>query len=182
MFGWFKKKDKAVKANDIVFATSEAKWKALSEVSRQEPLSVFIAWFEDTLDHLQQQFQRQGINAELLLYRNLHSGIAGDRPLIFVEHYPLAAREQQLFSSFHKNSITVYSSLDESFFKHFGGERISAMLGKMGLQENEAISHPMISKAIRNAQDKLAQKITIEQTAHSSDEWMHRNTGTILPA
>jgi preprotein translocase subunit SecA len=68
-----------------------------------------------------------------------------------------------------------YSSLDEPLFTYFGGEKIRALLTKLGMNENEAISHSFISKSIAQAQKKLQSRVAIEATAHSAAEWFAKN-------
>ncbi len=177
MFSFFKKKEAGPKVTDVVFAKKQGKWNALVNAAKQHPNTVFVAWFDESMEALQQYFQQQNITAEVSSYRQLHSGLIGNRPVIFIEHHPLKAKEQQAFSSMNENSISVYSSLDEAFFRHFGGDKITALLDKLGLQDNEAISHSMITKSIANAQEKLAEKVTIEQSAGSMEEWMQKNIG-----
>jgi preprotein translocase subunit SecA len=45
----------------------------------------------------------------------------------------------------------------------------------MGLKENEAIEHPMVSRALKNAQQKLEKQVLNEHTASSQEEWFRRN-------
>jgi preprotein translocase subunit SecA len=175
MFSFFRRKDSAPKVNDIVFATKAAKWNGIKEAINQTPKPVLIAWFEDSAEELQQYFHQQQLNEEVINYRQIHAGSLHNNSVIFIEHYPLASKENELFISLKDKKITVYSSLDESLFKIFGGENISALLSRMGLNENEAISHPMITRSIRNAQEKLQQKLITEQSASSMEEWMRKN-------
>jgi hypothetical protein len=181
MFSLFKKKEARPKVNDIVFAKRDGKWKALLEAAKRTPQPVFVAWFGDSMEKLQQYFQQHNQEAQVITFRQVHPGMIAGKPVIFIEHYPLHQKELQVFSSLTGNQITVYSSLDESFFKLFGGDRISELLEKFGLQENEAISHSMVTKSIANAQEKLAQKVTLDQSANSMEEWMQKNIGTRIP-
>ncbi len=48
-----------------------------------------------------------------------------------------------------------YLSLEDDLMRIFGGERMQAMLAKMGFQKGEAIEHPWVTKAIENAQKKV---------------------------
>jgi hypothetical protein len=181
MFSLFGKKASGPRINDLVFARQEAKWNALLSVANAEPDTIFVAWFDESVETLQRFFTSHQVEAQLLTARQLHTGIIAGKPIVFIEHYPLREKELHVFSSLTASNITVYSSLDEAFFKVFGGERISQLLEKIGLDDNEAISHSMITKAIGNAQEKLAGKVTIDQAARSSAEWMQKNVGTILP-
>ena len=48
-----------------------------------------------------------------------------------------------------------YISLEDDLIRLFGGERISNIMGKLGMEKGESIEHPMLSKAIENAQKKV---------------------------
>ena len=52
-------------------------------------------------------------------------------------------------------SSRFYLSLDDSLLRLFGSDRISGIMGKMGMEEGEPIEHNIISKAIENAQRKV---------------------------
>ncbi len=48
-----------------------------------------------------------------------------------------------------------YLSLQDDLMRIFGSERMDGMLGKLGLEEGEAIIHPWINKALEKAQQKV---------------------------
>jgi len=48
-----------------------------------------------------------------------------------------------------------YLSLEDDLMRIFGGEKMQAMLTKMGFEKGEAIEHPWITKAIENSQKKV---------------------------
>jgi preprotein translocase subunit SecA len=48
-----------------------------------------------------------------------------------------------------------FISLEDDLMRIFGSERLDSMLRKLGVQEGEAISHSMISKALARAQQKV---------------------------
>jgi len=52
-------------------------------------------------------------------------------------------------------SSKFYLSLEDDLLRIFGGDRITAIMEKMGLQDGEPIEHNMISRAIENAQKKV---------------------------
>ncbi len=51
-----------------------------------------------------------------------------------------------------------FLSLQDDLMRIFGSERIDTVLGKLGLEENEAIFHPWMNKAIERAQTKVEQR------------------------
>jgi len=52
-------------------------------------------------------------------------------------------------------STRFYLSLEDDLMRIFGGEKMQAMLTKMGFEEGEAIEHPWVTKAIENSQKKV---------------------------
>lgn len=48
-----------------------------------------------------------------------------------------------------------FLSLEDDLMRIFAGDRVIAMMRAMGLQENEAIEHKMVSRSIENAQRKV---------------------------
>jgi len=52
-------------------------------------------------------------------------------------------------------SSRFYLSLEDDLLRIFGGERISGIMSRLGMQEGEPIEHKMISRAIENAQSKV---------------------------
>ena len=48
-----------------------------------------------------------------------------------------------------------FISLEDDLMRIFGSERMSMILGRLGLEEGEAIHHPWINKAIEKAQQKV---------------------------
>ncbi|MBW2654597.1 MAG: preprotein translocase subunit SecA [Deltaproteobacteria bacterium] len=54
-----------------------------------------------------------------------------------------------------EGSSRFYLSLEDDLLRIFGGDRIHAVMNKLGIEEGEHIEHPFISKAIENAQSKV---------------------------
>ena len=52
-------------------------------------------------------------------------------------------------------SSRFYLSLDDDLLRIFGGQRITTVMEKLGMEEGEPIEHNMISRAIENAQSKV---------------------------
>lgn len=52
-------------------------------------------------------------------------------------------------------SSRFYLSLEDDLLRIFGGERISSIMNRLGIDEGEPIEHKMISRAIENAQRKV---------------------------
>jgi preprotein translocase subunit SecA len=52
-------------------------------------------------------------------------------------------------------SSRFYLSLEDDILRIFGGDRIHAVMDKLGIEDGEHIEHAFISKAIENAQSKV---------------------------
>ena len=52
-------------------------------------------------------------------------------------------------------STRFYLSLQDDLMRIFGGEKMQAMLSKMGFKKGESIEHPWVTKAIENSQKKV---------------------------
>ena len=64
--------------------------------------------------------------------------------------------------------------------KRFGGEKIGGMMGKLGYQEGQPITHKMISKSIANAQKKVeAMHFDVRKNVIEYDDVMNLQRKTI---
>jgi len=52
-------------------------------------------------------------------------------------------------------SSRFYLSLEDDLLRIFGSDRMSSIMGRMGMEEGEPIEHKLISRAIENAQKKV---------------------------
>ncbi|MGQ9812720.1 MAG: preprotein translocase subunit SecA [Dissulfurimicrobium sp.] len=52
-------------------------------------------------------------------------------------------------------SSRFYLSLEDDLLRIFGSDRISGIMDKLGMKEGEPIEHPLLTKAIENAQRKV---------------------------
>ena len=52
-------------------------------------------------------------------------------------------------------SSRFYLSLEDDLLRIFGSDRISPIMGKLGMEEGEPIEHPLINRAVENAQKKV---------------------------
>jgi preprotein translocase subunit SecA len=50
-----------------------------------------------------------------------------------------------------------FLSLEDDLLRLFGSERVQGLMGKLGMEEGEAIEHSLLTKAIENAQKKVEQ-------------------------
>ncbi|MBK7679581.1 MAG: hypothetical protein IPJ29_09320 [Chitinophagaceae bacterium] len=175
MFGLFSKKEKPVPVTDLIWLNDNGKKAGLLQLLKQKPAAVLCTWFADTATAFESFLSDKGPGHTIYLQRELHTSITNGKEVIFLEHYPLFKKEQELFRSLNAAAITVLSSLEDPLLIQFGGERISTLMRTLGVDEEEAISHKMITSSLVNAQQKLDEKITTELLASSAEEWFKRN-------
>lgn len=77
-------------------------------------------------------------------------------------------------------SSRFYLSLEDDLLRIFGSDRISGIMGKLGMKEGEPIYHPLISKAIENAQKKVeAHNFEIRKRLLEYDDVMNKHREVI---
>ncbi len=70
-------------------------------------------------------------------------------------------------------SSKFFLSLEDDLMRIFGSEKLDAVLQKLGLEENESIQHPWISKALERAQKKVeARNFEIRKSLLKFDDVM----------
>ncbi|MFM9839898.1 MAG: hypothetical protein ACKVOQ_16650 [Cyclobacteriaceae bacterium] len=175
MFGLFKPKEPSVKVNDKIWITLLAKQEVCRQMLQANDGCLFVAWFEESFHQFQSALSLPENSVHLMLAQNATKSNIAHRMLIFVEHYPLRKMEQHLFLQLNLQEAVVLSSLDEAFFEKFGGEKLTEVMKRMGMKDNEEVSHSMITKSIQRAQEKIAETISTNRKAVSQREWFLLN-------
>ena len=70
----------------------------------------------------------------------------------------------------------AYVGLDEPLLEVFGSDRILPMLHQLGMNENEMLNHPMLTRSIESAQKKISKSKKPEVAADTYGEWIRLNT------
>ena len=97
---------------------------------------------------------------------------------LFFGHYPISTRENKILDKIKpliNSSTTFYSSLDDGAFKIFGADLIKTTLEKLGLADEEAIEHDMVSRSMKNAREKIEENVKHEIVCSTEKEWYHKN-------
>ncbi len=77
-------------------------------------------------------------------------------------------------------SSRFYLSLEDDLLRIFGAEKISSIMDKVGIEENEPIEHKLISRAIENAQKRVeGQNFDIRKHLLEYDDVMNRQRQVI---
>jgi hypothetical protein len=179
VFNLFGKKDDDAENHiftDRAYVSTAAKMKACADLASKQPNHLFICWFADSATKFKAFFIQRGLDEEQVIeVRQLHAAKLLNKIPVFVEHYPLHEKEIDLIKNWQTEKIIVFSALDEPLFKHFGSDKLIPLMKMMGMKEDEVIEHSMVSKSIIKGQEKIAQQVTLEQSAASQEEWMRKN-------
>jgi hypothetical protein len=178
-FSLFGKKEQATPERifvDRTYMTTTAKINACLTLAKEQPNTLFICWFADTLKKFKELFQEKGLDElKVIDAKNLHSAMLHNKTPVFTEHYPLHAKELTLIEHWPPQHIIVYSAMDEALFLHFGSEKMLPLMKLLGMKEGEVIEHSFVTKSIINGQEKIAAQVEMEQLANSQAEWMEKN-------
>jgi hypothetical protein len=172
MLGWFKSKEEGATVNDQIWMSTHAKLNTCLRILQSNPSILFVAWFKETEERMREFLGSNYSPACLINAAQLTTEQLRGRLVIFLEHYPLREKVQLLFKQLSLSNIPVLSALDEPFFTLFGGEGIHELMKKLGTSDDEVIAHSMILKSIQRAQEKIAEKVQIEKTSDSAQQWL----------
>ncbi len=102
--------------------------------------------------------------------------------IVVAEHHPMQSRDQEVIDAAAKLAcnaqVCFYFSLDDPVMKFYGSETIKALLERLGIPKDECISHHLVTKAIRTAQEKIESKVGRDVPTQSAEDWFKYN----LPA
>ena len=176
---FFGKKDSSESTaifKDKVYLTTEGKITACLQLAKANPDCIFIAWFNETAKNYKTFFAQNGIDEErITTVDKIDMTIPQNHQPVFLEHYPLPAKELELVKDWQLTNIPVFSAMDEPLFKHFGSDKMIPLIKLFGMKESEAIEHSYVTESIIKGQGKIANKVITEQTANSQAEWMTKN-------
>ncbi|OQA00061.1 MAG: preprotein translocase subunit SecA [Bacteroidetes bacterium ADurb.Bin408] len=99
--------------------------------------------------------------------------------VLLPEHHPLFSVEEDFFEALEAGGGEVvcrfYLSLDDPLFQLFGAGNIEQMMQRLGMTEEEHITHSMITQAIEKAQKKTEKNAKNMFGANSAKEWYKKN-------
>lgn len=167
----FKNNEPATKVIDKVWMSADAKFNACIAMARANSACVFICWFPETYEKLQQSLPEE----QLVLADRAGAHTYDGRMIVFAEHHPSGRKEAALYKALNLAEAPVLSSLDEPIFMRFGGDRTIDIMKRLGMKEDEVVGSNLITRALRNAQRKIDEKVVAEREAHSQREWFNVN-------
>jgi hypothetical protein len=102
--------------------------------------------------------------------------------IMVAEHYPLRSRDEQLITATSalvcEARLTFHLSVDDPLLANFGVRQIHDLGKRLGIDEQTFLSHPLITRAIHQGQEKIERKVPRDLPAWSIEDWFKHN----LPA
>jgi hypothetical protein len=99
--------------------------------------------------------------------------------IIVAEHHPINGKDRAVVEIAERLSckpqICFHASLDDPLMKHFGSDQIVTLFKRLGMDEAEAISHPFVTSAIQNAQEKIEAQVQRDVACESMEDWFRFN-------
>jgi preprotein translocase subunit SecA len=99
--------------------------------------------------------------------------------ILFAEHHPMATKDQAVLESVTglpcQSRIIFHTALTDALLLYFGGESLQGLLKRLGHDESTYLSHPMVTAAIRRAQEKISKQVHQEIVTRSAEEWFKYN-------
>jgi preprotein translocase subunit SecA len=167
---------------------------------------VLVAHFRDTLEELYRRLEAAGVpvrasagtldagrlgggdDAEIPLVRSDALAFAGRAPdgrpdgwlrVVVVERYPLRSREdaiERAAAAVPGARVVYHCSLDDELLQAFASDKLRDLMTRLGQRPDESISHPMIERAVRNAQAQLGKTGAAQDaSADSVRQWFAVN-------
>lgn len=178
MFNFFRKNSPSVTVRDFCFISEEYKLKAIASLALQEPQTIFLCWFSDTHKLLLSYFKGMEISQErVLLLKGSNYLKISHKKIILAEHHPSLQVEENFYKQMNITTVDYYNSLTEAIFKKAGADKIIDLMRKIGVKDDEAIQHTMISSSIKRLQEKMASSLDGFITASSQEEWIKKQEG-----
>jgi hypothetical protein len=176
LFGKKDTSDSPALFKDKVYLHTSGKIVACLNLAKANPDYIFIAWFAETAATFTKFFNQYGFDEKrIVLAEKMDHAPSQNHQVVFIEHYPLNAKELELVKDWQLANIPVYSAMDEPLFKHFGSDKMVPLIKLLGFKESESIEHSYVTESIVKGQNKIAAKVLVEQTAASQGEWMKKN-------
>ena len=155
-FNLFKKKEQGPVIIDKIWINQAAKERGCLQLVKERPHLTLIAWSSITCDRFQQLLHEgNGLSTEIITACSAMPSRMHGKEVCFLEHHLFHHKEVALLQSWKCEEALFLNSLEDPVFHSLNPERIVAMMEKMGHQEDEIIEHPMVSKSIKRAQEKM---------------------------
>jgi hypothetical protein len=179
---------------DQIWMTTEAKFAGLTREaekrSRSESVAILlVAHFPDVLERLDEIASGQTWDVPCKavpasrLNKERGSSLGLDESaiidIIVGERHPLPSVDDRLTEFAGelpcRGRVSHHVSLEDAAIKVFTGEGVKNVLKQLGMTEDEAIKSRIVSRRIRQAQQKIEGRAFGSLHARSAAEWLEKN-------
>lgn len=194
LFGGEKKRTNVEIVPDHIWMTTEAKFAGLAkeaeERSKSETVAILlVAHFPDVQETLEEIANQQAwdVPCKAVPANNLNMALAATLKvdasaiidIIVGERHPLPSVDDRL-EEFADSlpcrcRFSHHVSLEDAVMKVFAGDWVKTVLRQLGMKEDEAIESDMVSRRIRQAQQKIEGRAFGSLDAESAAEWLAKN-------
>ena len=184
---------------DHIWMTTDAKFTGLAkeaeERSRSETVAILlVAHFPDVLARLEEVASQKvwDVPCKAVSAGNLNSGLAASLNLeesaiidiIVGERHPLPSVDDRLEEFADelpcRCRFSHHVSLEDAVMKVFAGDWVKNVLKRLGVSEDEAIESQLVSRRIRQAQQKIEGRAFGSLDAESAAEWLEKNCPELI--
>jgi preprotein translocase subunit SecA len=195
-----KKRSNVEVVPDHIWMTTAAKFAGLTKEaidrSRSETVAVLlVAHFPDVLERLEKIANHQAwdVPCKAVPASNLNANLAASLrvdesatiDIIVGERHPLPSVDNRLEEFADelpcRGRFSHHVSLDDAMMKVFGGDWVKTVLKQLGMTEDEAIESQIVSRRIRQAQQKIEGRTFGSLDAESASEWLQKNCPDLFP-
>lgn len=194
LFGGSEKRTNVEIVPDHIWVVTEAKFAGLAkeaeERSKSETVAILlVAHFPDVLERLEKIANQQvwDVPCQAVSANNLNTTLAASLKvdesavidIIVGERHPLPSVDDRLEEFADelpcRCRFSHHVSLEDAVMRVFAGDWVKNVLKKLGMKEDEAIESQMVSRRIRQAQQKVEGRAFGSLDAESAAEWLEKN-------
>jgi len=180
--------------DDRIWISQNAKFKGLARELVERPnrdsvAILLVGHFADTLEKLtavtgayQGNFPVMATLANQMtvdIASKLSLGPADIIELIVAERHPLSSADDRLLQFAEelpcRCRVSHHLALDDPLLKQFVGEWLAGILESLGMTEDEAVESNMVSRRVKQAQQKIESSALGNRDADSAEEWFKEN-------
>jgi hypothetical protein len=100
----------------------------------------------------------------------------GHVSFLVVERHPLRDRDERVERVAtelpYSTTVQFLLSLDDPLLERFVDDRVTELLTRLGMSDDDELAHPAISGAVESAQTMIARESGEEVAAESSEGWL----------
>ena len=160
LFDFFGKK--TTKKTDIIWLNQEAKMNGVLDIISQNPDANLVAWSPLTKNLYEQATQKElGIKIEVKLAQRVSSFAFKGEVVYFLEHHLFYSPEAELIEHWQPQKVIFLGAMDDHVLEPAISSRITTMMERMGMEENESIEHGMVSKSIQRVQQEFEEELDV---------------------